>query len=569
MLSVKDFGAVGDNAANDTAAFQACANAAVALSEALKRPVSVYVPAGNYRIHSQVLFNFVPQYGWARGIVLYGDGRNSSRLIAVDANTTGLIKFRSTGNTEVWHVRDLSLLSSSSANDGTNNGTALFIESTLTEGDYGFGSHNARSVTVERVHIGPYSEDVVGLNSGSVGRWYRAIEVRNKWFPMFNEVFISGADIVLPSQHSAIYCHFCYSPEFVNVYISGYYQYGIYYNCNSQEDFRVESAFLVGPDYGFYLARSSAYNDALFEPGGSILNCHAACRIENIRMERHRQANIIGNYLYVPMPIAPPNTGIRSCIHLVNCADVIVANNQFLEPGYYTDDSNTTVGVRMSVGAKGIMIHGCHLNHGGIGILVDANTKSVESPALGGGNNVIVTNCTSGGQGWWAPTKVIEDKTGIVQSNYIKTVPSTATGKPGGYTEEANIYSGCTDPGLPAYRKLDYMRRTDYASVSNAKLYEHWVIARKSDGTDASCVHVANWTNNSASNPKLAEATYHTTPSGLTQLNAWEWSNDQDTTPFYLLHQYGSANNQFAMKRVVVGSPDSGGAGYRMLRVVN
>jgi len=82
-VSVKDFGAVGDGVTNDTAAFQAALAATSGLA--------LYIPAGNYKIVSDLVCNGT--------MAIYGDGANQTQLtFAPTALTLPMASFRST----VW-----------------------------------------------------------------------------------------------------------------------------------------------------------------------------------------------------------------------------------------------------------------------------------------------------------------------------------------------------------------------------------------------------------------------------------------------------------------------------------
>ena len=69
VVSVKDFGAVGDGIANDTAAIQAALNAAIAANRAL------YIPGGTYNITS-LTYQLTAVTG--NGILIYGDAAGNT-----------------------------------------------------------------------------------------------------------------------------------------------------------------------------------------------------------------------------------------------------------------------------------------------------------------------------------------------------------------------------------------------------------------------------------------------------------------------------------------------------------
>lgn len=81
-FSVKDFGAVGDGATDDTAAIQA------ALSALTTTPATLYFPAGSYRITSalSVTFNYTTENATTRPSI-YGDGPGNTQILWDGANT--------------------------------------------------------------------------------------------------------------------------------------------------------------------------------------------------------------------------------------------------------------------------------------------------------------------------------------------------------------------------------------------------------------------------------------------------------------------------------------------------
>jgi hypothetical protein len=70
VVSVKDFGAVGDGTTDDTAAIQAAIDAVFAIAE-FQRPILV-IPSGNY---------LVTQLTWATNVSIKGDSRRSTRIL--------------------------------------------------------------------------------------------------------------------------------------------------------------------------------------------------------------------------------------------------------------------------------------------------------------------------------------------------------------------------------------------------------------------------------------------------------------------------------------------------------
>jgi Pectate lyase superfamily protein len=83
-VSVKDFGAVGDGVANDTAAIQAAMTAALVAGKTL------FVPAGTYLLNSQLNIN-INNDPTTRGFVMEGEGENSKFVINHTANGIELV----------------------------------------------------------------------------------------------------------------------------------------------------------------------------------------------------------------------------------------------------------------------------------------------------------------------------------------------------------------------------------------------------------------------------------------------------------------------------------------------
>jgi len=121
-VSVKDFGAVGDNTTNDTAAFQAAidyANSLYVGGSQLGGGVTVYIPAGRYKLGALILKN---------GVNLQGAGKlntqlrvfgNNTTLIAASANTATQT---SAGNLFYGSWKDFAIYSWEGANGSTPTG---------------------------------------------------------------------------------------------------------------------------------------------------------------------------------------------------------------------------------------------------------------------------------------------------------------------------------------------------------------------------------------------------------------------------------------------------------------
>lgn len=155
--SVKDFGAVGDGVADDTAAINR------ALYQIYCREVnpqirrSLYFPAGIYRITDSIL---IPPYA-----TLYGEGINNSMIVADSSATSLLYVFRTCDS-----------LQQSGAQIGSNN---AIPPQNITISDMGFGTNavgsnvfliqDASNVFFESVKFfGPYNESDLTTSDADV-----------------------------------------------------------------------------------------------------------------------------------------------------------------------------------------------------------------------------------------------------------------------------------------------------------------------------------------------------------------------------------------------------------------
>ena len=575
-VSVKDFGAVGDGVSDDYAAFQACASYAAGLSKTLKQVVQVYVPSGDYLLSQQVIFNVAPYTQTPLGISLQGDSCHSSRLIASAANTTGCIKFTSDGNTELWSVRDLAFLSPLAYNAATNNGTALYVESTIAPGAAGFGTQNNHTVIIENVFIGPYvaGGSIPAINDGSVGNFYRGIDLRNKWFPKLSNVFITGGppDLLessMTGKDSAIYAQSCYSPFFNSVYISGLYKVGINLNMlGGMEDFRIDGCTIVNPLKCIYIYHpDSVVSTGLYEPGGIITNCHLAPQRFGLHLNFHRQVNIADNFIYIP--ILGTNltnlTSRPSGFWLDGVGDIIVANNQFLESAATDPVSEdvTQCCVKISQRAEGILITDNVFNSKGTGVYIESSASYGESQG-----EVVVSNSTYRGMGYWDLSYKVTDKTsgGIaVTSDWWDNGLSGSARK----TYKSNF---APTAGASMYVET-IANRTDYATKSDAQIFDDIIYGRLSDGSLQGITYSYQWVNNSSTAPVIQENTYHITRNNANTANEvrllHQVANPQSNGETSLGVLFKDSGTVSSLRKVLVGPVDSAGTGYRYLRITN
>lgn len=133
FVSVKDFGAVGDGVADDTAAFQAAFNAAN----------NVFVPSGTYKLTAGLTVT-------NKSFALIGAGKSGTKLLWTSAVAAGISVVSNTGlggsNRFPFAIRDLTLSAGVA-----NAGTALLLTYTIPAS--GFVYTGINSISLDNVDI--------------------------------------------------------------------------------------------------------------------------------------------------------------------------------------------------------------------------------------------------------------------------------------------------------------------------------------------------------------------------------------------------------------------------------
>lgn len=417
-VSVKDFGAVGDGVTDDTAAIQACFDA-VAAAPGMRR---LRFPAGNYFMAGQAVLN-LPNEGLCNGITIYGDGPYVSKITQAKANATGAIKVIVNGNQESICVRDLSLhsLLDPAVDIGLNNGIALHLVSSIDQADGGFGSRESLSTQVERVYI-----EGDGLNSSAqsaCGVWATCLRVENLWYPVIRAVNVRNVNSAAAS--TGFWLTDCYDPRIEHCYVRGNTEKGILMGTDrtgglpSFEGGMLLNTNIVGPLDGLFVTHGTSA-PALYEPGFHVIGGHYNCQRYCLRFVYHREINVTGGYFYLRQGGAVDANLTPAAIYFEVASDAVVTGCQFLEPGYYVNNSNASVGVKLGVNTKGVLITSNAFNCGGIGVYSSAT----------GANRLTNDNIHSMGQrtGAWATYVIKVDTTGALQDNSTVTGWVAATG---------------------------------------------------------------------------------------------------------------------------------------------
>lgn len=151
VISVKDFGAVGNNIINDTLAFQAALNYLQSIGGG-----SLYIPTGTYQLTSQLTFVFP---GTPHSLHIYGDGPDNT-----------ILNFPSTSGVSIQYnspFNSMNLENFSMVTGTTNTMTGI----TITKNDslYAIGPIN----TLRNIHF----RSNAGYNTISGHFWQTAISI--------------------------------------------------------------------------------------------------------------------------------------------------------------------------------------------------------------------------------------------------------------------------------------------------------------------------------------------------------------------------------------------------------
>jgi hypothetical protein len=161
MIDVKDYGALGDNAADDTVAIQAAIDAAFGPASApngtqFQKNKPLYFPAGHYKTSAPLLITKL------QGGKVYGDGRFTTTIRNVTANST---VFKTNG-CSYSSFADMNIIGSAGGVlldldwDGTSGGAALqsnsFRDIHFQTGAYGLRIGHSGKMGSENTIIGCY-----------------------------------------------------------------------------------------------------------------------------------------------------------------------------------------------------------------------------------------------------------------------------------------------------------------------------------------------------------------------------------------------------------------------------
>lgn len=302
LLSVKDFGAVGDGITDDTVAIQAALNAGTSRS--------VYFPAGTYRISASLLIK--------TKTTLIGDGMEKSIIKLMPGFAAGATAIRNetiSGTVDVYYDTDLEFYGLTF--DGNNNST-----------------RTGELVAIAKVR------NVTFSNCGFQNHTFIALAMTANSNMVVTECYFTNNGRPRPSTVSA-------PALWTATSVLG-----------TSYDVRVENNYFRGNNWSaayFMPVRGSFTNNNCVDNGESTIFCNntgAYLRIENNTITGTTRSNISGSGIEcgAPYTIITGNT-IDSCaaegIALTDVQNVTIANNIIFNNGqdtaYYPFPNGITI----------------------------------------------------------------------------------------------------------------------------------------------------------------------------------------------------------------------------------
>jgi hypothetical protein len=312
VVSVKDFGAVGDGVADDTAAFQA----ALAVAD------SIFVPAGTYRVSATLAKTTT------KGFHIRGAGMGLTFIQQwIDAD---LFSISNTGGSTQFAFEDMTLqprvMMTTGAALSIRNDTALpsllvrnvFIgQSSTYEFKYGINCLNCTEALFDRVVQ-------YGLGTSNFIAWK----------------FSSTIPATTPKWFGCAVYNARYGAHILNTVSPGIE--GVqFYGCD-----------FVGVAYG--VLYENAYGTGYFPPQLTWMGGHIAATSRNFDLNIMAQATIVGGLFY--------NSGPGPMINLNTCSDVHISNNKFFNVG-----AGTPTGIDIYSGTGPINLGVISNNYFGLG----------------------------------------------------------------------------------------------------------------------------------------------------------------------------------------------------------
>lgn len=315
-VNVRDFGAVGNGAADDTASLQqAAACVATKLNSGLSNAAELYFPSGLYLVRAPLVLAAKGDAG--SKLTVRGDGSGASRIV-ID-QPLEIVDVRLAGRASEVEVSGLGFFTSKAATGGT----AIRVVAPS-----GPPIDNQRSLVVRNVTIG----SLAATAEGSVDYFDYGIDSSGLNRPLVDNVFMGNthgpfaarepkgracyrlADSYAPAVRRST----CWKSN-VGADIS--------LSASGSDTFSVENVLFVGVDVGVRVSASASVN------GGRIVDSHSNFYSTAADVTNVRSLHVSGNLFYVMRPSAGyPDNNPRDIV-LSKCADAKINGNIFHAPG--------------------------------------------------------------------------------------------------------------------------------------------------------------------------------------------------------------------------------------------
>lgn len=389
-------------------ALQNCLDAAFAA-----RVARVVMPGGNYLLNSQVVAGFPASgSGYPRHVVSLDF--SGCGLTIPATNTTGGIKITKHNNFQCLNIHGVTIYSDHAYDGGTTAGDGLVIESSIGQGDAGWGAAGYSELFM--------SDIMVGTDRGAAeGRFNNGVIVKNIWYPRLHRVdAVTRYQYDLPDNGSfesgsGIRLDCCYSPELHACRATGKWDVGIELTDDDKPAFEFFSLIdcqSVNSRVAFLLDHTNAgwSADALKEPGGTLIGGHYNGAQSGIEVHHHQSFVVRDALVYLTNPdqgTALTTYSDGAYIRLVDCHEAHVTGNILNFGGHYTSDADCSSGIRLEGTTEKCLIDGNRIYHDGIGI---------NNQATGSGNIVRGTVFDGRGPGSaGAPTKKYLDASNLLR----------------------------------------------------------------------------------------------------------------------------------------------------------
>lgn len=509
VLHVKDYGAVGDGIADDSAAVGAWIDAILA-AEGVG-----YMSPGDYLLNSAVVRNGVD----GKRFAIIGAGLGVSRFIIPATNVDGGLHFNSTTTRDAQMIaRDFTIVT-----QGVGNGTGLKFSMP------GGGAQHQTSATLANIEVKgeDITQDVFDVGIDLAGNWRPhliGVKVAGPWGPGVSSnlsdtspLFVGTAALVLDDSYDYTVdsCHFWgYSTVVRDI-------------GTAAEAGRIVNSVIAEGKVGFDRFRTDP------EPIIWVDNCHFNNRDINIRIDGAKLAVVRGCHPY-NQDTTDIYAGTMTDFLLKNTERTIIANNVF-----HYDGAPDRIHIDIDTAVLG-------------------NSNLIESNIFGStGANAVRIGAGS------ARTLITHN---IYPGTYTKRISDLSAAAvildidAGELSLESQASSAAAGPVLALYR--------DSASpAANDQLGRFRFLGRDSAGNKTEYGFIGFQAVDVTDATEDASAQVWAMVNGtLTRVVDFQATGGTDTTGMFLLVNRGGT---VSLQRVVLGAADSGGAGFRVLRVSN